>query len=179
LFYKNERLAVFIDGPSIHGAARGNDMSIDYAKLRDEFARRGNLVRCYYYTPISDVSEHSSIRKLLDFLSYNGFTVRTEMHRETDGNGFKKAMGRLHMQMAMDAIAMADRLDHIVIACGDGVVTPLLPELQRSGVRVSICSSRQGVEGSFVAEDLRRAADNFIDIVALREQLTLERRAAA
>jgi uncharacterized LabA/DUF88 family protein len=46
-FYKDERLALFIDGANLHSAGKMLGVEIDYRKLREEFRRRGRLVRAY------------------------------------------------------------------------------------------------------------------------------------
>ncbi|MFZ3583991.1 NYN domain-containing protein [Loktanella sp. DJP18] len=179
MFYKDESLAVFIDGSSTWSAARAQGLTVDYTKLRAEFAKRGRLVRCYYYTPIDETGDFSSVRRLTDFLSYNGFTLRTRQTRETENSsGFRQALSYLHMQLAMDAMSLVDKIHHAVIMSGDGEMSPLIQELQRRGMRVTVCSTRSGAEGSMISDEIRRVADGFIDIGDLREVISLERDAA-
>ncbi len=42
MFYKDERLALFIDGSNLYAAAKALGFDIDYKLLRQEFMRRGS-----------------------------------------------------------------------------------------------------------------------------------------
>ena len=48
MFYKDERLALFIDGSNLYAAAKSLGFDIDYKLLRTEFMRRGKLLRAFY-----------------------------------------------------------------------------------------------------------------------------------
>ena len=41
MFYRDERLALFIDGSNLYAAAKSLGFDIDYKLLRQEFMRRG------------------------------------------------------------------------------------------------------------------------------------------
>jgi len=60
------------------------------------------------------------------------------------------------------------RVDHIVLFSGDGDFRPLVESLQRQGVRVSVVSTIRS-QPPMIADELRRQADNFIELDALRE----------
>src|SRR5262245_61209845 len=87
-FYKTERLALFIDGANLYSAGKTLGVEVDYRKLLDEFRRRGQLVRAYYYTALVENEDYSPIRPLVDWLQYNGFKVVTKPAKEfTDSTG--------------------------------------------------------------------------------------------
>ena len=81
-FYKDERLALFIDGANLYSAAKTLGVEIDYRKLLDEFRRKGRLLRAYYYTALIENEEYSPIRPLVDWLQYNGYNVVTKPAKE-------------------------------------------------------------------------------------------------
>ncbi len=164
MFYKDERIAVFIDSVNFHSAARAQGIQVDYRKLRTEFASRGRLTRCFYYMVEKHDTENVPIRRLLDYLDHNGFTIKTDAVRHDDPGAFRRAKSCLLMEMAMDAVSLMDRVDHYVIMCGDREILPLVAMLKRSGARVSICATRQGVDGGTISDELRRAADTFIEL---------------
>ena len=62
MFYKDDRLALFIDGSNLYAAAKALNFDIDYKLLRAEFARRGKLLRAFYYTALLENEEYSPIR---------------------------------------------------------------------------------------------------------------------
>src|SRR4029077_5304853 len=91
LFYPSEKLALFIDGANLYGAAKGLQFDIDYKRLLELFARKGNLVRAFYYTAVAEDQEFSPLRPLVDWLDYNGFAVVTKPLKEfTDAQGRRR-----------------------------------------------------------------------------------------
>jgi uncharacterized LabA/DUF88 family protein len=169
MFYRDERLALFIDGSNLYAAARALQFDIDYKLLRQEFMRRGKLVRAFYYTALLEGEEYSPIRPLVDWLQYNGFTMVTKPAREfVDSQGRRKIKGNMDIELAVDALEMAEHVDHIVLFSGDGDFRPLVEAVQRKGVRVSVCSTVRS-QPSMIADDLRRQADNFIELEELRD----------
>lgn len=161
--------ALFIDGANLHGTSKALGFDIDYKLLRQEFIRRGKLVRAFYYTTLIESDEFSSLRPLVDWLNYNGYTAVTKIGREfTDAQGRRRVKGNIGIELAVDAIDLASCVDHIVIFSGDGDFRPLVESLQRKGVRVSAVSSIR-TQPSMVSDDLRRQVDNFIELDELRE----------
>ena len=61
-----------------------------------------------------------------------------------------------------------DHVDHIVLFSGDGDFRPLVDSLQRKGVRVSVVSTIRS-QPPMIADELRRQADNFIELDELRD----------
>lgn len=169
MFYKDERLALFIDGGNLYSAARALEFDIDYKLLRAEFMRRGKLLRAFYYTALLENEEYSPIRPLVDWLAYNGFAMVTKPAKEfTDSMGRRKVKGNMDIELAVDAMELAPRVDHIVLFSGDGDFRSLVESLQRQGVRVSVVSTIRS-QPPMIADDLRRQADNFIELDDLRE----------
>ena len=169
MFYRDERLAIFIDGANFYSAVKALGFELDYKLLRSEFMRRGKLVRASYYTMLLENDDYSPIRPLVDWLDYNGFNIVTKPAKEfTDQNGRRRIKGSMDVDLAVDAMAMADHVDHIVLFTGDGNFAPLVEGLQSKGVRVSICSTLR-TQPQMVSDELRRAADNFIELGELRD----------
>ena len=169
MFYKDERLALFIDGSNLYAAAKALGFDIDYKLLRMEFMRRGKLLRAFYYTALLENDDYSPIRPLVDWLHYNGFTMRTKPAKEyTDSQGRRKVKGNMDIELCVDAMELAARVDHVVLFSGDGDFRPLVESLQRQGVRVSVVSTIRS-QPPLIADELRRQVDNFIELDELRE----------
>jgi len=167
LFYSQERIALFIDGANLYSAARGLGFDIDYKKLLDLFAGKGRLIRAFYYTALIEDQEYSPLRPLVDWLDYNGYTVVTKPAKEfTDAQGRRRVKGNMDIELAIDMLEHAPSLDHIVLFSGDGDFRRLVEAAQRRGVRVSVVSTIRS-QPPMVADELRRQADNFIDLVEL------------
>ena len=171
MFYKDDRLALFIDGSNLYAASRALGFDIDYKLLRQEFMRRGKLLRAFYYTALLETEEYSPIRPLVDWLQYNGFTMVTKPAREfVDREGRRKVKGNMDIELTIDAMEMAPHVDHIVLFSGDGDFRRLVESLQRKGVRVSVVSTMR-TSPPMISDDLRRQADTFIELDELRSLL--------
>jgi len=169
MFYRDERLALFIDGSNLYAAAKALGFDIDYKLLRQEFMRRGKMLRAFYYTALLENDEYSPIRPLVDWLHYNGFTMVTKPAKEfIDSQGRRKVKGNMDIELAVDALELAPFVDHVVLFSGDGDFRPLVAALQRKGVRVSVVSTIRS-QPPMIADELRRQADNFIELDELRD----------
>ncbi|MEZ5844647.1 MAG: NYN domain-containing protein [Hyphomicrobiaceae bacterium] len=168
-FYSNERIALFIDGANLYATAKSLGFDIDYKRLLAYFRQKGHLVRAQYYTALIEDQEYSSIRPLIDWLDYNGYTMVTKPTKEfTDSMGRRKIKGNMDIELTVDAMKMARAVDHIVIFTGDGDFRALVAGLQQEGRRVSIVSTLQ-TQPPMVADELRRQADQFIDLAELEQ----------
>lgn len=168
-FYKTERLALFIDGANLYSAGKTLGVEVDYRKLLDEFRRRGQLVRAYYYTALVENEDYSPIRPLVDWLQYNGFKVVTKPAKEfTDATGRRRIKGDMDVEITVDMLNLSAHMDHAVLFSGDGDLTRLVEAVQERGVRVSVVSTVK-TSPPMIADDLRRAADTFIELADLAE----------
>ena len=166
-FYPTERLALFIDGANLYSAAKALSADIDFKKLIDEFRKKGVLVRAYYYTAVVEGDDYSPIKPLVDWLDYNGFTMVTKAaKRFTDDEGRSRTKGNMDVEIAVDMMELSDRIDHAVLFSGDGDFASLVKAVQRKGMRVSVISTLKS-QPPQAADDLRRAADTFIDLADL------------
>jgi uncharacterized LabA/DUF88 family protein len=86
----------------------------------------------------------------------------------TDSLGRRKVKGNMDIELTVDAMELAPRVDHIVLFSGDGDFRPLIASLQRQGVRVSVVSTIRS-QPPMISDDLRRQADNFIELEELRD----------
>ena len=155
MFDPREKIALFIDGANLYATSRALGFDIDYRKLLSSFQKRGYLLRAYYYTALVEDQEYSSIRPLIDWLDYNGFKVVTKPAKEfTDSTGRRKIKGNMDIELTVDALELADVVDHYVIFSGDGDFRTLVEALQRRGRKVS----RRLDHGLAAADDLRRSA---------------------
>src|SRR5215217_7976024 len=127
------KIALFIDGANLYATAKTLGFDIDYKRLLKEFQSRGTLLRAFYYTAIIEDQEYSSIRPLIDWLDYNGYTVVTKATKE-----FIDASGRRKVKGNMD---LAEHIDQMVLFSGDGDFRSLVEAVQRRGVRVTVIST--------------------------------------
>jgi len=168
---RSDKIALFIDGPNLYATAKTLGFDVDYKRLLGEFQGRGTLVRAFYYTAIVEDQEYSSIRPLIDWLDYNGYTVVTKATKEfVDAGGRRKVKGNMDIELAVDVMELARHVDQIVLFSGDGDFRPLVEAVQRRGVRVTVVSTISS-QPPMIADELRRQADVFTDLVELRSRL--------
>jgi uncharacterized LabA/DUF88 family protein len=166
------KIAVFIDGANLYATAKTLGFDIDFKRLLKEFNSRGTLVRAFYYTAIVEGQEFSSIRPLVDWLDYNGYTVVTKSAKEfTDASGRRKVKGNMDIELAVNAMDLAEHVDEIVLFSGDGDFRSLVESVQRRGVRVTVVSTISS-QPPMIADELRRQADVFTDLVELRLKIS-------
>jgi uncharacterized LabA/DUF88 family protein len=65
---------------------------------------------------------------------------------------------------------LSEHLDHIVLFSGDGDFRSLVDALQHKGKRVSVVSTL-ATTPPMVADELRRQADQFIDLANLQNEI--------
>jgi uncharacterized LabA/DUF88 family protein len=172
IFYPEERIAIFIDGANLYSAARGLAFDIDYKRLLDLFSTKGRLIRAFYYTALVEDQEYSPIRPLVDWLDYNGYSMVTKPTKEfTDAMGRRRIKGNMDIELAIDMLEMAQFIDHAILFSGDGDFRRLVEAVQRRGVRVSVVSTIRS-SPPMVSDDLRRQADNFIELQDLAPNIS-------
>ena len=170
-FYANERIALFIDGANLYATAKSLAFDIDYKRLLALFRSKGQLVRALYYTALIEDQEYSSIRPLIDWLDYNGYTMVTKPTKEfVDQTGRRKVKGNMDIELAVDAMEIAPHIDQMVLFSGDGDFRSLVEALQHKGKRVSVVSTL-ATTPPMVADELRRQADQFIDLANLQIEI--------
>ena len=170
-FYPTERLALFIDGANLYATAKALGFDIDYKRLLALFRTKGLLVRALYYTALAEDQEYSSIRPLVDWLDYNGYTMVTKPTKEfTDALGRRKVKGNMDIELAIDMMEISPHVDHVVLFSGDGDFRRLVEAVQRRGVRVVVVSTIS-TQPPMVADELRRQADQFVDIIELQNKI--------
>ena len=166
-----ERIALFIDGSNLYSSSRALGFDIDFKRLLTFFKARGNLIRAHYYTAIAEEQDNFSLRPLIDWLEYNGYTIVSKPAKEfTDANGHRRIKGNMDIELAVDVMEISDHLDHIVLFSGDGDFRRLVDGVQRRGKRVSVVSTLE-TDPPMVADELRRQADTFIELRDIQKKI--------
>ena len=171
-FLATERTALFIDGANLYSASRNIGFDVDYRNLLEYFRRQTNVLRAYYYAAVLETEEYSPLKPLTDWLVYNGYTLVTKPAREfTDSTGRRRVKGNMDIELAVDMLDLAPRLDHVVLFSGDGDFRRLVEAVQRQGVRVTVISSVR-TSPPMIGDDLRRQADQFLDLAEIAPEFT-------
>jgi uncharacterized LabA/DUF88 family protein len=169
--YPTDRTALFIDGANLYSAAKALNADLDFRKLVEIYRDSAVLTRAYYYTAVVEGEEFSPIKPLVDWLDYNGFTVVTKpVKRFTDAQGHTRIKGNMDIEIAVDMLELAPRLDHAVLFSGDGDFRRLVQAVQARGVRVTVVSTVKS-QPPQIADELRRQADAFVDLADLLPEI--------
>ena len=168
----SDKIAVFIDGANLYATAKTLGFDIDYKRLLEEFQSRGTLLRAFYYTAIAEDQEYTSLRPLIDWLDYNGFTVVTKAAKEfIDASGRRKVRRNMDIELAVDAMELAERINEMVLFSVNGDFRSLVEAMQSHGVSVTVISSI-ATRPPMIADELRRQADVFTDLTELQSEIS-------
>lgn len=171
-FLPNERVALFIDGANLYSASRNLGFDVDYRNLLGFFRSQAHVIRAYYYSAVLETDEYSPLKPLTDWLAYNGYTLVTKPAREfTDATGRRRVKGNMDIELAIDMLELAPKIDHAVLFSGDADFRRLVEAVQRRGVRVSVVSSIR-TSPPMVGDDLRRQADEFLELADIAQNFT-------
>ncbi|NEV00860.1 NYN domain-containing protein [Bradyrhizobium uaiense] len=166
-----DRIALFIDGANLHTTVKNLGFEVDFRRLLVEFGKHGQIVRAYFYTVVRDDDEFSSLRPLVDWLDYNGYAVRRKSAKpHDDGDGRRRMKRSIGIELAVDALEIAHRIDHAFLFSGDGDLRAVVEAVRRMGVRVTVISSIR-TKPPMIADELRRHADVFVELESLRASI--------
>ncbi len=198
-----ERIAIFIDGWNFKCATYdGLRFKVDYLKLLDYFCQNAILLRAYYYTGEwtedaidwfvklknypnpeerkRDIREQKvGEQGFWRFLNRNGYqVVRKPIRLFRDRTGEIRTKADLDLELAVDMLTLADRCEKQILVSGDGDFIPLIKAVGLRGVRIAVVStfSPEAYTNAHYAanEELADAADEFIDLVDLRQHIERE-----
>ena len=149
--YFEQRVGIFIDVQNMFYSAKYKYRGkIDYHKLLVKIARHRKVVRALAYAVTTPEIDQSGFIKLLEEL---GIEVKIkELKLRPDGT----AKGDWDMGIAIDSIALCDKLDVFALVSGDGDFTALVEMLKAKGVRVEVYSFPANT-----ADELKSAATQF------------------
>jgi len=159
----DDRTGLFIDGPNFHGSSRDMGFDVDYQALLEFFRERAKVIRAFYYTALDVSGEHTPLKPLVDWLSYNGYIVVTKPTKEFKNGGQRRVKGNMDVELTIDMLNLAPHLDHVVLFSGDGDFRRLVEAVQQRGVKVTVLAATD-----VTADELRRQADQFVPLESFR-----------
>jgi uncharacterized LabA/DUF88 family protein len=146
-----QRIGIFVDVQNMFYAAKHlYNSKLNFSRLREYIARGRPLVRSIAYVVQTPEIDQSNF---LTMLRSNAFEVRAkDLKHRPDGS----PKGDWDMGLALDALAMCERLDVVAIVSGDGDFVELVNFLKARGVRVEVYSFPYST-----SEELRHAATEY------------------
>jgi len=161
--HPGQRVAVLADAQNLYHTARSlYTRNIDYSALLEEAVADRQLTRAVAYVIRADAPEEESF---FDALVDIGFETRIK-DIKTFGDGSKKA--DWDVGMSLDAVTLANHVDTVVLATGDGDFSRLCSHLRHEGVRTEVMAFQEST-----AEELVAAADHFTDMSEAEDRFLL------
>jgi uncharacterized LabA/DUF88 family protein len=159
------RCGIFVDVPNIIYTADRLRARIDFGKLLELLSDGRELVRASAYAPISDDPSQSleSQRFVQPFVDRGYKIVTKPLKRFADGS----IKANFDVELAMDILTMADRLDVVCLVSGDGDFRRLIEIVESKGVRVEVVAF-----GQSTAAELKNMADEFIELGQILDRIT-------
>ncbi|WP_053947680.1 LabA-like NYN domain-containing protein [Halolamina sediminis] len=161
--HEGQRVAVLADAQNLYHTAQSlYSRNIDYSGLLEKAVMDRELVRALAYVIRADSPEEESF---FEALSEIGFERKIK-EIKTFGDGSQKA--DWDVGIVLDAVTLAEKVDTLVLASGDGDFARLCTHLRHEGVRVEVFCFE-----SSTAEELIDAADAFHDMAEREEEFLL------
>lgn len=153
--YKDQRVGVLVDTQNMYWSAKNlYKANVNFKEILKTAVDGRKLIRAIAYVIKSETKEESSFFGALD---KQGFEVKSK-DLQIFFSGVKKA--DWDVGIAMDAVKLADKLDVVILVCGDGDFVPMVKYLQENkGCLVEVIAFGKTTSGKLIEE-----ADDFIDL---------------
>ncbi len=153
--HSDQRVGIFIDTQNLyHSAKHLHGSRVDFAAILGEALNGRKLIRALAYVITTPNGSECSFFSALNLL---GIEVRKKEIQDF-GTEFKRTSW--DVEMTLDAIRMANRLDAIVIVSGDGTYAPLVEHLKAQyGIQTEVMAF-----GRSCSMKLKEEADDFFDL---------------
>ncbi len=163
--YEGQRVGVFVDIQNLYYSARHLYRAyVDFGRIIEVGVGKGQLVRAIAYGIKAHIPKQ---KKFFVALREAGFEVKLKDLQVFPG-GVKK--GNWDVGMAVDMIRLADKLDVVVLASGDGDFVDLVEYLQNRGIYVVVIAFGQSASSQLIEQ-----ADAFVDMDETPETFLLKR----
>lgn len=168
---RGQRLGLFVDVQNMFYSAKHlYQAKINYRRLLEDVTAGRHLVRAVAYLVTKPEVDQTAF---VDALTRLGYEIKIKYLKiRPDGS----AKGDWAMEMSLDIMALADKLDVIALVTGDGDYVPLVERLKILGCRAEVVGFPQNT-----ATELMNAAHAFvaIDDAMLFKERKFEAEAAA
>lgn len=152
----DQRVGVFIDTQNMyHSAKHLYSARVNFGALVDTAVDNRPIVRAIAYVAKSKSGEEQAF---FDALLQSGIELKIKDVQEFS-SGEKKA--DWDVGMTVDAIALAERVDVVILVTGDGDFCPLVEYLKTHGVLCEVVAFGESTNAR-----LREVADSFLDLSA-------------
>lgn len=150
----SQRVGVFVDVQNLYYSARNiYNARVNFNEILEASVGDRQLIRAIAYVIRADMPEEHTF---FDALDKAGFEVKSK-DLQTFYGGYQK--GDWDVGIAIDIIKMLNKLDVIILCCGDGDFMPLLEYARAHGQLIEVCAFGKSTSGK-----IKEFVDNFIDM---------------
>lgn len=165
-----KQIFFLIDGSHYDRLRSVFETPFDLRKLADLASDGLAVDQAVYYRDVRDDNEAERQRSLFGWLRHNGFSVRGRTHSPGEP---RERYGTNLVQIAVDALLLAQPGDHVVVLASDAKLEPLFVALRDDDIKVTLISTLDAPDTIAPAPILIEASDSFIDLVTIIEQLAV------
>jgi len=151
---RGQRVGIFVDVQNMFYSAKHlYQGKLNYRKLLDELTAGRQLVRAIAYLVTKPEVDQSGF---VDALTRLGYEIKIKYLKiKHDGT----AKGDWAMELSLDVMSIAPKLDTVILVTGDGDYVPLVQRLNTLGCRTEVAAFP-----SNAATELRNVAHAFVGI---------------
>ncbi len=169
--FRNQRVAVFLDIQNLYYSARDAfGRKVNFEAVLNKVLRDRVLIRAIAYLVRLKGVEQKGFINTLKSIGYQVKVKEPKIFKRFDDNGnlWTTIKADWDMGIAMDAIALSEKIDVAILISGDGDFTDLVRYLHTKGVKVEIVAFKQTA-----ANELIEISDEFIDLTNFGEEIFL------
>jgi len=152
--FRGQRVAILADVQNLYYATVRNGKRLNYLKLMNTLTNNRTLAKAVAFVVHKENAQ--SQEKFFDALRYMGWDLNIKTLQERE-EGTKKA--DQDMELAMEALTIADNIDTIILVSGDSDFINLIERLRHKGKRIEVASFN-----AYTSNKLMKVADRFYSL---------------
>lgn len=169
---RQQQTYFLIDGSHYDRLRSVFETPLDLKKLAQVASGGAIISQSNYYRDARDDNEAERLRSLFGWLDHNGFAVKGRTHKRGEP---RERYGTNLVQIAVDAILLAEPGDHVVLVAGDAKLLPMLEALRDYDIKLTLISTRNAPDTIAPPAILIEAASTFLDLATLVGELAVEK----
>ncbi|PLU08845.1 NYN domain-containing protein [Sinorhizobium medicae] len=169
---REQQTFFLVDGSHYDRLRSVFETPLDLKKLA-QFASGGSPTsQLNYYRDARDDNEAERLRSLFGWLEHNGFSVKGRTHKKSEP---RERYGTNLVQIAVDALLLAEPGDHVIVVAADAKLVPMFEALREYDIKVTLVSTLNAPDTIAPPSVLVEVADTFVDLASLVADLTVEK----
>ena len=160
----SQKCCVLIDGSYVDRLSRS--LRFDFDELAVCLRSRYHVTNIVYFCIVPSIENDFPKRRLLDWLSYNGYVVKEKVSQKTESNYATEQSDSLSLNLVLYALESCTYADGIIFISDDPDICAGISALQRNSKWVALLGDGSRSSRG-VSSVLRRAADVFLPLQSI------------